>query len=299
MFRKVLIPYDLSDRAQVSLKSGLKIASGKSSTVLHVVPFNEGIASFDVAPPSPEAQSGIQNLIAGQLKDLSSGESEVRVNWGEPVTEILNTSVDGGYDLIVMSTHGRSGLKHILLGSVTEKVVRHSPIPVMVARKDAKWPPKKVVLPLDFTSESDEALALAGQFVGATGCELWIIHVISMPDTYALWSELPNAPAPDMDELFRKNRERVAETVGKYSALEKAKIEVRVGHVHDEIIRFASEKKADLILLPTHAQKGLAHFFAGSESEQVVRHATCNVLCFCPGEGALERKRHLKGERQS
>jgi nucleotide-binding universal stress UspA family protein len=152
-FRKLLVPYDFSAPADAALRTALDLARqpGGRVTVLHVVSPVTGISDV------PMAATGIyvdpKDLIAGAKVELErrvtrilgkkgGPKVDIRVEIGSPHQTIVQRSA--GMDAIVMSTAGRTGLPHLLIGSVAERVVRHASVPVLTLRpKLRKKPPKR------------------------------------------------------------------------------------------------------------------------------------------------------------
>lgn len=138
-FERILIPTDGSDTSDVALETGIEMARlmGSRVTGLYVMD-NSAYAAF----PGDLEWDTIKDLMAQEsdqalanLEDACKAnelECTVQVREGHPAEEILAAAED--HDLIVMGTHGRSGLEHLLLGSVTEKVIRHADCPVLVVR---------------------------------------------------------------------------------------------------------------------------------------------------------------------
>jgi universal stress protein A len=144
-FRRVLIPHDFSDSANAALKFAATLVPPNSRlVVLHVVvpfvPITEippaGISSY-IAPS--ELLTGAKRQLDRTIAKAFAGKRRLRVEAkvviGDPYQRIIAAA--RGMDAIVMSTAGRTGLSHLLIGSVTEKVVRHSPIPVVTLRTSA------------------------------------------------------------------------------------------------------------------------------------------------------------------
>jgi len=143
LFRRILVPHDFSPQATVALKTAAALAEehGGSLTVLHVivpfyvpadVPF--GLAADTLPSPAsflPEQRTHLEGLVAKAL-GKSSTKVTCRVDIGDASQCILDAARRA--DSIVMSTHGRSGLTHLLIGSVAEKVVRHASVPVLTIR---------------------------------------------------------------------------------------------------------------------------------------------------------------------
>lgn len=161
-FTHVLVPTDLSDPANHALRCAIEEAALHHArlTVLHVLPERAGtevyyaaegpvqeavdlsgggrLRSFTPSPPtvvrhdpSEVARTQMQDLVRGQFQ----GSWEVAVATGHPADAIVREARERGVDLIVMGTHGRTGLQHVLLGSVAEKVVRTAPCPVLTIRR--------------------------------------------------------------------------------------------------------------------------------------------------------------------
>lgn len=144
-FRRILVPHDFSDHAAAALRTAAQlVSSGGRLLVLHVVvPFTPiadippaGIASY-VSPDvlMSGAVQQLDRMVAKAFRGRTAARVETKVELGDPYQRILDAS--RGMDLIVMSTAGRTGLSHLLIGSVTEKIVRHSRIPVLTLRPEA------------------------------------------------------------------------------------------------------------------------------------------------------------------
>ena len=145
---RILVPTDFSERSSVALEYGQALAErlGASLHVLHVVedPFILGSTSSEIYVPDvpalraalvTEAEAQLASLLSGRVRDAIRVTSEVKAGRAAAVIgEVAETAL---CDLIVMGTHGRSGVAHLLLGSVAEKVVRTAPCPVVTIRDDA------------------------------------------------------------------------------------------------------------------------------------------------------------------
>lgn len=143
-FRKILIPTDLSEDSQGAMNIALDLAQryGARLTLLHVyqpplysLPPDAVMlaATTELANQVTELQG---NLDALKANLMAQGVSDVvtHIAQGDPHDEIMRELREAGHDLLVMATHGRSGLSHMLLGSVAEKLVRHAPCPVLTVR---------------------------------------------------------------------------------------------------------------------------------------------------------------------
>ena len=145
MFNRILIPTDGSDAARPAVETALDVAETYGAT-LHVLFIvdqptsvsgtGEGFAGLDnLLDELEEEGHRATDKIAGQAED-SDIETTTSVRRGNPHDDILTYATKHDIDLIVMGTHGRTGVKRALLGSVTEDVVRHSEIPVLTVHRD-------------------------------------------------------------------------------------------------------------------------------------------------------------------
>ena len=145
--RRILVPTDFSDEAKHALRSAVELARiGQSEVVLvHVIeppvyPVNLGIGPVVVPPLEQDLRERLAQALE-QLRQQETGTlaSRVLIRDGRPFLEIVRAAADEHADLIVIATHGYTGLKHVLLGSTAERVVREAPCPVLVVRRrDAK-----------------------------------------------------------------------------------------------------------------------------------------------------------------
>jgi len=214
----------------------------------------------------------------------------VVVDVGRPDFEILKRAAEDKADLIVMGTHGSSGFSHLVLGSVTEKVLRQAPCPVLAvppgARASSAVPFRQVVCAVDFSDWSVAALDLAASLAHETGAGLTAVHTIEWP-----WREpppptltdLPPEQAAALLEFRRYTSERAASRLrdvvrdavaGRCGAA----TEIAHGKPHVELVRVASARQADLIVIGVHGRSALDLAVFGSTTNQVIRHATCPVL---------------------
>jgi nucleotide-binding universal stress UspA family protein len=148
-FKKILVPIDFSAHAERSARLAAELARtfDASLTVLHVYsiptyPLPEGyiLASPETVAELMEKTSAAVKTMKERLVDLGAPRVDTLLVEGSAFTEIVRTARDKGCDLIVMGTHGRTGLKHALMGSVAEKVVRKAHCPVLTVRDPEQKP---------------------------------------------------------------------------------------------------------------------------------------------------------------
>ncbi len=196
---------------------------------------------------------------------------------------ILEYVEEQDVDLVVMGTHGRRGLRHLMLGSVTEEVVRRAPCPVLTAREQEEPATvagfETILAPVDFSEHSELALEHAVGLAREVDADLQILHVveeITYPDFYY--------PAPATGEqMATEIRERVSERLQEaLGRIEELGVRAGVHVVEDRpapgIADFAEESGADLVVVGTHGLTGVKRALLGSVAEGVIRRSVPPVL---------------------
>jgi nucleotide-binding universal stress UspA family protein len=205
-----------------------------------------------------------------------------------PHAAILDFVADeGGFGLIIMSTHGRSGLSHVLLGSVTENVLRYAQCPVLVVknpehdfldRKTGEVALRKILFPLDFSKDSISPIELLRTIALKHGSEVVVYHAIEaeIPSVYytaGIESMLQLDP-----ELGVKLEKKMKGFVGKKLNGLNVVYEVAEGRAVNLIRAFARDNKVDLIVMGSAGSHGIGDFLFGSTASRVIQKAVCPVL---------------------
>jgi nucleotide-binding universal stress UspA family protein len=230
---------------------------------------------------------------AARLRELGL-DAETHVYYDNPVPAILDASRRQHVDLIVLSTHGRSGLGRVIYGSVADDVLRHAEVPVLLVPSmlDHAWPtdrPLTVLVPLDGSTLSETAIESAGLLAEGLGARLHLLQVLQ-PPTYPLYGE-GYVYIPFDDEAERANARQYLEEQAKKLAARgiEASIEVAVGSPDLVIARTAAEQQADVIAMATHGRGGLARLVLGSVATGTLRRAHVPLLLTRPvGLGQTE-----------
>jgi len=198
---------------------------------------------------------------------------------GDVTDQILCLAQVRGVGLIVMGTHGRHGLDHLLLGSVTEKVLRKARCPVLVVRRPAHefvapaepGDPvrlRKILLATDFSSHSERALSYALSLVREYEAELTVLHVLeAIPAAIDLGTI--TADVGRQLEILLPPPEKSGATFG---------TRLRVGKPYEEINRYAAETAMDLIVLGVRGRNALDLALFGSTTHRVIHQGPCPVL---------------------
>ncbi len=182
-----------------------------------------------------------------------------------------------------MSTHGRRGLENVLLGSVTEEVVRLATWPVLTVRSGEDGPgfpsARPILVPVDFSEYSRQALATARDIATMFGSSIHVLHVFERavhPELY--YGGIP-LDSPDFRIVEARLGEALETFVRETSGPDiPVRLHVLDGRAVPTILDFVQENDIGLVVIATHGLTGLAHLLLGSVSEKVVRRATSPVL---------------------
>jgi nucleotide-binding universal stress UspA family protein len=270
--KKILVPCDFSEPAIEAFKFAVDIASksGGSVKVLKVIEL----------PVMYESAFGFPsyNFDAGLMKELKDdGEKKFKkmaTKYGKGFTKVSFSVVQGPVtptlrefisekkcDLVVMGTHGASGLTELLVGSNAEKMVRLSPVPVLAVHQTAQVKSiKNIVFPTTLHLNQSDFVRKLKQVQEFFGARLHILF-LNTPGNFIGDNELKDYALHYKFSNFTLNIRN-----NRYEP--------------DGIIAFVKEVNADMLAMATHARKGLSHFILGSITEDVVNHVQCPVWTY-------------------
>ena len=295
-FTRVLCPVDLSETSghAVSLAAALTATPPCQLTVQYVyVPMFMPVPMLPV--PGDRVPPGEFDRVVEDVRTFATAAGcrpgvPVVVDVGRPDFEILKRAAEDTADVIVMGTHGAGGFSHFVLGSVTEKVLRQAPCPVLAvppgARASSAVPFRQVVCAVDFSDWSVAALDLAASLAHETGATLTAVHAIEWPwrePPAPTLTDLPPEQAAALLEFRRYTSERAVARLRDVvrdvvAGRCETSTEIVHGKSHIELVRVASARQADLIVMGVHGRSAIDLAVFGSTTNQVVRHATCPVL---------------------
>ena len=292
--RTILIPTDFSSCADGALSAALSLAEkhGASLHLLHAVvlhgddPYNPGRYFPDTealfSRLQQEAQERIAELEAGWKDRPVQVTSEIRQGI-HPSPVILEVAAELDAGLVVLGTHGRRGPSRWLLGSVAEEVVRRAPCPVLTVRQQDEIPTlrevRRILVPVDFSDDVEESLAVARDLARRYGARLSLLHLVEpvvVPGPYGTMHSMRPVTL-DYELLAQQARSKLEELIeGEPEVPFKAYAFSGMARV--DIVGFANQLPADLIVIGSHGRTGVRRFLLGSTAEQVVRTAGCPVL---------------------
>lgn len=296
-FRNILFPTDFTPHARAALKYAAAFArQGAGRVVLFSVQGGSVPANLLTVPDrsfeEPEdnwlrqLRRDVKDMLADPL--LAGLEVEPVILEGEPALEIARAAREYEIDLVTVVTHGRKGLARALWGSTAEEIIAESPCPVLTLR-----PPQRdfvehrvghteirlnrMLLATTFRPKDRAAEQVALQFAERTGAELHVIYVVS--DYLEQMSDLfPDAGGSALSRFREYVKERMA--AFERDCGRRVETHVEEGRPYEQIVRVATEKDVDLIVIGTSVHASLFGGIPvlGSEIERVVRNAPCPVL---------------------
>ena len=292
--QKILAPTDFSSPSLAGVRYAMKLRlKFRSSLVLlHVIEPNPPMGGMESVVLA-QSDSEVVTRARRELAKLAQQEAEddKRVNYlvrmGKSFHEITTEAGENQTQLIVIATHGYTGVKHMLLGSTAERVVRHASCPVLTV--PARTPPKRtgkasalsikrILVPIDFSEISKDALPWAVFLAAQFKAEIVLLHVEEkFPIDHLLGRELLSQTMVPLIKQAGAGLQRLAGELRKTTGANISAV-TRVGKPFQGICHAAETLGADMIVLTTHGHTGLKHAWLGSTAERVVRHAHCPVL---------------------
>ena len=295
--KSIICTTDFSDYSNHSIRYGIALAKEFRAKlyVCHVVDLPSAGMYGETIPDPVEQQHRIMNYTREQLKEIIGEEPfdwEPLITVGHAASEIARMAEEKEVDLAISATHGRSGLKRLILGSVTERLMRTLPCPLLVVRTmehdfitptDQEIRLQRILVGCDFSPDSSVAfqygLSLAQEFQA----ELHLIHVIAP----LVYKDLLKPAKGLGEEVEQDVRDRLNEGLANMVPEEArnwcaAKTSLLAGHPHEELTKYAVVNNIDLIILGVRGHGLVETLFVGSTTDRVVRRAPCPVLSVRP-----------------
>jgi nucleotide-binding universal stress UspA family protein len=197
-----------------------------------------------------------------------------------PAEVIVETASNLGCELIVMGTHGRRGLSHLLLGSVAERVVRTSSVPVLTVRGTADielGDTPRILVPHDFSEASAAAVQRAAAWADALGAEVTLLHVVE-PVVYPEFYSVDVISDDLMERLVERSERALRSAADEILGDVRARVSVEVGRAADTIVDTADPERFDAVVMATRGLTGLEQVLLGSVAESVLRRCKVPLL---------------------
>jgi nucleotide-binding universal stress UspA family protein len=289
----ILVATDFSDTANLTLERALEIARGHGSEIilLHVMQAEMPtvVASeMIVVPPDYEGmlrEASSQGLrsAGGRVRAAGVRVREV-LEQGPPARTIAACADAIGVDLIMVGTRGHTGLKHLILGSVAEEVVRISTRPVLTVHPGDERPiepVQKILFPTDFSPAADQALRAAIRLlVGSDKARVLLVHTFHIAPAVVPLGGFGSGLEPDFVESAQELADKATAPTAKALRDRGFDVEVLVvrGDPAQVVTELAREHDVDVIVMGTRGHSKIRQWFLGSTAERVVEHAPCPVM---------------------
>ena len=294
MFRKMLVPLDASELSEVTFNYAKELAgrfAGLEVVLLHVCSNKNTVAmhrdyiehSADKIRAEAQKSSGNRNIkIRGELLT------------GTPADEILRFAEENGIDLILMASHGRSGLNRWAMGSVAYKVLREANVPVLLVRagiEDAiildQLPERRMLVALDGTKSAEAIIPQVEALARQWGIDAVQIILIRICEPATLSSDYPSDLGVSWEAHVEQENLKCKLVAGSYLAnIEKrfreagfkVRSELPLGDPAQEIIASSVKNRANLIAMVIHGRSGISRWAYGNTAEEVMIGARTPIL---------------------
>ncbi len=302
MFTKLVVPLDGSELAEHALPIALTLGEAAHGEVLllrapvleqMLMPAAEGMGVIwpeqSYEQSLHETKDYLERVTASRAHTGLAVTGRVLPSEGDVASAIVEAAAAEGANLIVMSTHGYSGVTRWVLGSVTERVLQHAPCPVFVIRSPD--PIRRVLIPLDGSALSESALeaglALAA-LVGGAVLLLRVVPIVSAEDVARLNAH-ERGLGSRLQEDICEDATRYLHAVAAAHARPGLALETKVliGPAAYAIVKHAEQEGFDAIVMATHGRTGLRRWAYGSVTEKVLRSASASTLVVRPAEHRL------------
>ncbi len=330
MIKTILVPLDGSERAAYALPLAARIVrhSGGTLVLVHVV--NIATSYWPAVPYPPMIQAAVDGELEEAVTyletvaaspELAELEVAIMAKHGVVAPVILAAATNYQADLIVMGSHGRTGMAHMIMGSVTEKVARHTSIPLLIVREKGGWPevspdevsqPLRVLVPLDGSAHAQVVFEPVAALLNAlvSPVQKAAVHLVRVAEGYGQGMGASPTPTP-YDQVQRAQKDlsrakyhlsRVTELIREGSiapALSKQQVAVTWSVAFDTDIARAIVRMAEvgedaegsgvfggceLIAMSTHGRGGLQRLAMGSVTERVLQTTKRPLLVVRPAQ---------------
>jgi hypothetical protein len=262
---KLMVATDGSEYSESAIREAINLAKVCSSKLFAVSIVTTNLEFETVVPQvmekdEKEAREHLESVKNRAAKEGIDCDAIVRLS-DEPFQEIIDLAGKNKVNIIIIGTHGRTGLKRLMMGSVTAKVIGHSPCNVLVVPLHAKVECRNILLATDGSKYSDAAASEAMGIAKKCGSSLFVISVASA-DTEVASAAGNVKKVTGMAEKENIHIESIAVK----------------GKPYEAIIETAKQKRADLIIMGSQGRTGLERLLMGSVTERVIGHSEVAVL---------------------
>jgi nucleotide-binding universal stress UspA family protein len=282
--KRILVATDFSEQAGRALDAALALAE-RTKAEVHVIhalevalPLFEPYAVVLPADWIGEARKLAQQKLDKALATVKARGLTGSAHLGDvPAAHAIAERAKAiGADLVVMGTHGHTGLKHVLLGSVAERTVEYAPSAVWTVKGSGAKNVRTVVVGTDFSEGGSEAVRTAASWARSFGAGLHIVHALQVP--MPLIAPYEVAIPEGIIEGARREAQRQLDEAAKTVSGAKVTTELANTPAHAALVDAATRLPAELIVTGSRGLTGIKHALLGSVAERTLRYAPCSVL---------------------
>jgi nucleotide-binding universal stress UspA family protein len=311
MFRTILIPLDRSTLAEEAIGPAAAIARAANATLdlvlVHEPPTFTGGRDAPVLPSYIEEDDRYLASTAAELYRGAGVAAMHAVVEGRPAEAICARANAANADLIVMTSHGRTGFNRVWLGSVADAVVRHATVPVLMLRPSAHTDTgaaipqaiTRILVPIDASPESQEIQESATELARCTGARLVLLHVVTPVPVLLSEVTVPLVYPPTVVDdaataLQVEEAHEMMASVAKAWRRAGATVETAVllsGHTAGAIIDYARGHRIDALAMSTHG-RGASRMLVGSVADKIRRACDMPVMLYRPTSVTVAQALH-------
>lgn len=283
---KIVVATDASEEAQLAARASVEVAD-RTGSELHIVHTwssetrpHPGATWEGFSLPTEtieELEKQARKLLEDQarkMEETGGTVAEAHLRMGKPVEEIVNLCEEIGAGLVMVGSRGHSGIERLVLGSVSEGVVRYAASPVFVVRRGGfEAFPGTILLATDGSAESTLAAEAAAEFCSKFDSELHVVHVGHEVPVTHFESEVRAHFEEEAQNVLSGEVKRIEEAGGRV-----AQTHLKMGPSVEEIVNLAEELKVGAVMVGSRGLGTIKRVVMGSVSESVVRHAHCSVM---------------------
>ncbi|MEF8824882.1 MAG: universal stress protein [Halapricum sp.] len=279
MFDDILVPTDGSKCAQAAVGYAEDLATRYEARV-HALCVADS-RTLENAPRADQTKRERAELAERTCNELSESGIEVEqaVRTDIPHKAILRYATEQDIDLIVMGTHGRTGVERYLLGSVTEKVVRLSDVPVLTVQaedeSDVTYPYTDILVPTDGSEGAEAAISPAVDVARTYDAR---IHALSVIATMAMGVDVRSRAILDALEESARSAVETIEKQAAQASVSAVETAIQHGYPYRTIRSYVEENDVDLVVMGTHGRSGIERYLLGSVAEKTVRTSPVPVM---------------------
>jgi nucleotide-binding universal stress UspA family protein len=305
LFKKILVPLDGSKLSENALEPAIKLAQASGAELIllsvpvmkhvMVMPEYSGYATLLPEQSLEDSRHDFLEYLEHVRENRLPPNLPVRIEIveGDEASVIVDQAFSAQADLVVMATHGRSGLSRWMMGSVTEKVLQQAHCPVLAVRSDK--PIERMLITLDGSAPSEAALEPGLTLAQALAAKVTLLQVQSGQD-YVSPREVERLDAVEkglglrlQDSVYYAAEAYLDYLKTRYESVVEGSLDVAVldGPPARRIIQYIEENEIDLVVMATHGRTGLSRWLYGSITEKVLRAADCAKFIMRPPQHLL------------